>query len=96
MGYPQPHSRIRAVNVSRSAARSHIDPVLRLQAASRVDKDGVAYVRPIRLDLALAIRAIFSGRSRSNLSPEHSKEQRKHQPGPKGIYDNELKALRAA
>jgi hypothetical protein len=52
------------------AVRSQIDPILCLQAASQDDKAGVGYVRPICLDLALAIPAIFSGRSRSNLSSE--------------------------
>jgi hypothetical protein len=96
MGHPQPNSRIRAIDASRSGARSQIDPILRLQAASRDDKAGVGYVRPIRLDLALAIRAIFSGRCRGNLPPKRSEEQRKHEPGPNGIYDSQLTPLRAA
>ena len=96
MSYPQPDSGIRAVDASRSAARSQIDPILRLQAASWDDKAGVGYVRSICQDLALAIWAIFSGRSRSNLSPERSEEQRKQQPGPKGIYERQLTVLRAA
>jgi hypothetical protein len=75
------------------AVRSQIDPIFCPQAASRDDKAGVGYVRPICLDLALAIRAIFSGRSRSNL---RSEGQRKHEPGPNGIYDSQLTALRGA
>ena len=75
------------------AVRSQIDPIFCPQAASRDDKAGVGYVRPICLDLALAIRAIFSGRSRSNL---RSEGQGKHEPGPKGIYDSQLTALRGA
>ena len=58
--------------------RSPIDRFLCLRAASQDDKAGVGYVRPICLDLALVIRVIFSGRSRSNLSLERGKEQRKH------------------
>ena len=78
------------------AVRSQIDPIFCPQAASPDDKAGVGYVRPICLDLALAIRAVFSGRSRSNLPPKRSEEQRKHEPGPNGIYDSQLTALRAA
>ena len=37
MGYPQPNSRIRAVDASRGAARGQIDPILCLQAAGRDD-----------------------------------------------------------
>jgi len=59
------------------AVRSQIDPIFCPQAASPDDKAGVGYVRSICLDLALAIRAIFSGRSRSNL---RSEGQRKHEP----------------
>jgi hypothetical protein len=81
MGYPQPDSRIRAVDASRSPARSEMDAILRLQAASRDDKAGVGYVRPIRLDLALAIRAIFSGQGRSTILPKRSAQQRKQQLG---------------
>jgi len=80
----------------RRSPRSQIDPILRLQAARRDHKAGVGYVRPICLDLALAIRTVFSGRSRSNLPPKRSEEQRKHEPGPNGIYDSQLTALRAA
>ena len=96
MGHTQPNSRICTVDASRSAARSQIDPILCLQAASRDDKAGVGYVRSICQDLALAIWAIFSGRSRRNLSPERGEEQRKQQPGPKGIYERQLTVLRAA
>jgi hypothetical protein len=71
------------------AVRSQIDPIFCPQAASRDDKAGVGYVRPICLNLAL----IFIGRSRSNL---RSEGQRKHEPGPKGIYDSQLTALRGA
>jgi hypothetical protein len=78
------------------AVRSPIDPIFCPQAASRDDKAGVGYVRPICLDLALAIRAIFSGRCRGNLPPKRSEEQRKHEPGPNGIYDSQLTALRGA
>jgi hypothetical protein len=54
MGYPQPHSGIRAVDASRDAPRLRADPILRLQAAGRDDDTGVGYIRPICLDLALA------------------------------------------
>jgi hypothetical protein len=75
MGYPHPNSRIRAVDASRSAARSQIDPILRLQAAGRDDKAGVGYIRPISLDLALAIRTIFSGRGFDNVPRDEQKRE---------------------
>jgi hypothetical protein len=61
MGYPYPNSCIRPVNASRCAPRGRIDSILRLQAADQDDKAGFGYIRPICSDLALAIRAIFSG-----------------------------------
>jgi hypothetical protein len=70
MGYTQPNSRIRAVDASRSAARSQVDPILRLQAAVWNDEARVDYVRPIRLDLILGTRAILSGQGRSNFLPK--------------------------
>src|SRR6516225_5019265 len=79
-------------NVNGAPRRS----ALCLQAASRDDKAGVGSVRSICQDLALAIWAIFSGQSRRNLSPERGEEQRKQQPGPKGIYERQLTVLRAA
>ena len=93
MGYPQPNSRIRAVDASRGAARGQIDPILCLQAAGRDDKARVGYIRPISLDLALGTRAIFCGQGRSNFSPEPSEQKGKNQPGPNGIYDSQLTAL---
>jgi hypothetical protein len=71
MGYPQPNSRIRAVDTSRGAARARIDPILWLQAAGR-DKARVGYIRPTSLDLALDTRAILSGLGHRNFSPEPS------------------------
>ena len=93
MGYPQPNSRIRAVDASRGAGRGQIDPILCLQAAGRDDKARVGYIRPISLDLALGTRAIFCGQGRSNFSPEPSEQKGKNQPGPNGIYDSQLTAL---
>ena len=74
MGYPQPNSRIRAVDASRSGARSQVDAILRLQAAVWNDKARVDYVRPIRLDLTLGTRAILSGQGRSNFLSKRREE----------------------
>src|SRR5262249_17496364 len=62
MSYPHPNSGIRAVDGSRGTARGQVDPILRLQAAGRDDDTGAGYIRPICLDLALAIRAILPSR----------------------------------
>jgi hypothetical protein len=70
MGYPQPNSGVRSIDASRSPARCQIDAILRLQAAVWNDEARVDYVRPIRLDLALAIRATLSGQGRSNFLPK--------------------------
>ena len=93
MGYPQPNSRIRAVDASRNAARNQIDPILRLQAAGRDDDTGVGYIRPICLDLALAIRAIFRRRDLDNLPPQRDEQKREYKCGTKGIGSKQFTAL---
>ena len=62
MSDPHPNSGIRAVDGSRGTAPRQVDPILRLQAAGRDDDTGVGYIRPICLDLALAIRAMLRSR----------------------------------
>ena len=67
--------------------------VLRLQAAVWDDEARVGYIRTIRLDLALGIRAIFSSRGRDNFLPKRSEQKREHQPGPNGIHAGSLRHL---
>ena len=57
MGYSQPNSRVRSIDAS---PRCQIDAILRLKAAVWDDEARVGYVRAIRLDLALGIRAIMA------------------------------------
>jgi hypothetical protein len=65
--------------------------VLRLQAAVWDDEARVDYIRTIRLDLALGIRAVFSSRGRDNFLPKRSEQKREHQPGPNGIHAGSLR-----
>ena len=50
-------------------AVNQIDPILRLETSGWDDKARVGYIRTIRLDLALGIRAILSGRGLDNSLP---------------------------
>ena len=93
MGDPQPNSGVRSIDASRGLVRCQIDAILRLQASVWDDKARVGYIRPIRLDLALAIRAIFSGGGRDNFLPKRSEQKREHQPGPNGIHAGSLRHL---
>ena len=85
MSYPHPNSGIRAVDGSRGTAPRQVDPILRLQAAGRDDDTGVGYIRPICLDLALAIRAIFRRRGLDNLPPQRDEQKHEYERGTKGI-----------
>jgi hypothetical protein len=78
MGYSQPNSRVRSIDASRGPARCQIDAILRLKTAVWDDEARVGYVRAIRLDLALGIRAIFSGRGSDKFSLERGEQQREH------------------
>ncbi len=75
-------------------ARCQIDTILRLQAAVWNDKARVGHIRTIRLDLALGIRAILSGRGLDNSLPERSEQKRDHQRGPDGIDGRQVTVLR--
>ena len=94
MGDPQPNSGVRSIDASRGLVRCQIDAILRLQASVWDDKARVGYIRPIRLDLALAIRAIFSGGGRDNFLRELREYKRDHQRGADGIDGGQLTALR--
>ena len=85
MGYSQPNSGVRSIDASRGLARRQVDAILRLQAAVWDDEARVGYIRTIRLDLALGIWAIFSGRGLDNFPPERSEQKREHQRGT-GLY----------
>ena len=93
MGDPQPNSAVRSVDDSRDPVRCQIDAILRLQASAWDDKARVGYIRPIRLDLALGIRAIFGSQALNNVPRERSEQKRDHQREPNGIYDSQLTAL---
>ena len=92
MGYAQPNSGVRSIDASSGLARCQIDAILRLEAAGWDDKARVGHIRTIRLDLALGIRAIFSGRGLDNFSRERSEQKRDHQPGPDGSDSSQLMA----
>src|SRR6202043_3424559 len=94
MGDPQPNSGVRSIDASRGLVRCQIDAILRLQASVWDDKARIGYIRPIRLDLALAIRAIFSGGGRDNFLRELREYKRDHQRGADGIDGGQLTSLR--
>ena len=94
MGNPQPNSSVRSVDDPRGLVRGQIDAILRLQASVWDDEARVGYIRPIRLDLALGIRAIFGSQALNNVPRERSEQKRDHQREPDGIYDSQLTALR--
>jgi hypothetical protein len=93
MSYPHPNSGIRAVDGSRATAPRQVDPILRLQAAGRDDDTGVGYIRPICLDLALAIRAILPSRGLDNLPLQPDAQKREYERGTKGIGSGQLTTL---
>jgi hypothetical protein len=94
MSYPHSNSGIRAVDGCRGTAPRQVDPILRLQAAGRDDDTGVGYIRPICLDLALAIRAIFRSRGLDNLPPQRDAQKREYERGTtKGIGSGQLTTL---
>ena len=93
MGYSQPNSGVRSIDASRGLARCQIDAILSLKAAVWDDRARVGYIRPIRLDLAMGIRAIFSGRCLDKYSPQRSEQQREHERGPDGIDGRQLATL---
>ena len=93
MSYPHPNSGIRAVDGSRGTEPRQVDPILRLQAAGRDDDTGVGYIRPICLDLALAIRAILPSRGLDNLPPQRDAQKREYERGTKGIGSGQLTPL---
>ena len=93
MGNPQPNSGVRSVDDPRGL-RGQIDAILGLEASVWDDKARVGHIRPIRLDLALGIRAIFAGGALDNIPRERSEQEREHRPGPNGIYDSQPTALR--
>jgi hypothetical protein len=78
MGYSQPNSGVSSIDAARGAARRQIDAILRLKAAVWDDEARVGYIRTIRLDLAMGIRAIFSGRGLDKFSPERGEQKREH------------------
>ena len=85
MGDPRPGSGVHSIDASRGLVSCQIDAIVRLQASVWDDKARVGYIRPIRLDLALAIRAIFSGGGRDDFLRELREYQRDHQRGADGI-----------
>ena len=91
---PRSNSGVCPVDDPRGLVRCQIDAILHLQASVWDDKARVGYIRPIRLDLALAIRAIFSGRGRDNFLHERSENKRDHQRGADDIDGRQLMRLR--
>jgi hypothetical protein len=94
MGDPQPNSGVRSIDDSRGLVDCQINAILRLQAAVWDDKTRVGYIRPIRLDRTLAIRAIFSGGGRENFLRELREYKPGHQRGADGIDGGQLTGLR--
>jgi hypothetical protein len=90
VGRSESNPGVRSIYDLRARPCCQIHAILRLQAAVWDDKARVGHIGPVRLNVALDIRAIFSGRGHDNLSLERREQKRDRQRATHGVDGGQL------